>query len=42
VNLGGGNGLVGKVSDGDGMAGVSLARTCDEAGLDGASGTADG
>src|ERR1700687_4763397 len=34
AGLGGGNGLAGKASGGGGMAGVSAARTCDEAGLD--------
>jgi hypothetical protein len=42
VNLGGANGMAGKVSACGGIAGVSVAGTCDKAGLDGVRGTSDG
>ena len=42
VNLGGADGIAGKVFAGGGIAGVSVAGTCDKAGLDGVSGTSDG
>src|ERR1700738_1018172 len=42
VNLGGANGMAGKVFAGGGIAGVSVAGTCDKAGLDGVTGTSDG
>src|ERR1700687_877779 len=42
VNIGGNNGLAVEMVSGGGTSRVSVTGTCDDAGLDGGSGTADG